>query len=101
MPVQRNRQRQSAIRRCERRERFALYNEEFKCRQHSMQVEATRLEIEALEERRLNRMKARFERWAEEIEEMAEEADNKQKDLLKEAENRKKAAASKKGKKRK
>ncbi|CAE8735131.1 unnamed protein product, partial [Polarella glacialis] len=35
--VQRNRERQSAIRRTERRERFALYNEEFKCRQHYMQ----------------------------------------------------------------
>merc|ERR1719277_986324 len=38
--VRRNRERQSAIRRAERRERFALYNEEFKCRQHCMQVEA-------------------------------------------------------------
>merc|ERR1712187_978502 len=65
--VRRNRERLSAIRRAERRERFALYNEEFKCRQHCMQVEAYRLEIEAHEERRLNRMQARFEQWAEEV----------------------------------
>merc|ERR1719499_906934 len=68
--VQRNAARQSAIRRAERRERFALYNEEFKCRQHYMQVEAMRLEIEAHEERRLNRMKARFEKWAEDLQEV-------------------------------
>merc|ERR1712083_912553 len=71
--VRRNRERQSAIRRAERRERFALYNEEFKCRQHCMQVEAGRLEIEAREERRLNRMQARFEKWAEEVKETQEE----------------------------
>merc|ERR1719382_485407 len=69
--VQRNRERASAIRRAERRERFGLYNEEFKCRQHFMQVEAMRLEIEAHEERRKNRMKARFDKWVEEIEEDA------------------------------
>merc|ERR1712137_835712 len=68
--VRRNRERQSAIRRAERRERFALYNEEFKCRQHYMQVEAMRLEIEALEERRMNRMKARYEKWVDEVGEM-------------------------------
>merc|ERR1712187_862555 len=74
--VQRNRERQSAIRRAERRERFALYNEEFKCRQHYMQVEAMRLEIEAHEERRLNRMKARFDRWVEDVEEAQREEKN-------------------------
>merc|ERR1719231_551014 len=59
--VHRNRERQSELRRAERRERFALYNEEFKCRQHYMQIEATRLELEAREERCLNRMRARHE----------------------------------------
>merc|ERR1712232_506561 len=83
--VQRNRERQSTIRRAERRERFALYNEEFKCRQHSMQVEAMRLEIEALQERRLNRMKARFERWVDEVKEVAEEERLKQDELCDEA----------------
>merc|ERR1711970_1173360 len=71
--VRRNRERYSAIRRAERRERFALYNEEFKCRQHYMQVEAARLEIEAHEERRINRMQARFEKWSEEVRETREE----------------------------
>merc|ERR1719382_1178122 len=99
--VQRNRERASAIRRAERRERFALYNEEFKCRQHYMQVEAMRLEIEAHEERRLNRMKARFEKW---VEEMAEaDADEKAKwdELLTEAADRAEANKSKGKKKRK
>merc|ERR1739848_738302 len=62
--VRRNRDKLSARRRAERHERFALYNEEFKCRQHDMMVEATRLELESREERRLNRMKAKFEERA-------------------------------------
>eukprot|EP00933_Yihiella_yeosuensis_P005639 TRINITY_DN110192_c0_g1_i1.p1 TRINITY_DN110192_c0_g1~~TRINITY_DN110192_c0_g1_i1.p1 ORF type:complete len:392 (-),score=102.73 TRINITY_DN110192_c0_g1_i1:422-1597(-) len=99
--VQRNRERQSAIRRTERRERFALYNEEFKCRQHYMQVEASRLEIEALEERQLNRMKARFERWVEEVQEMKEEERTKEEELLVEAAERAKAREAKGKKKRK
>lgn len=101
--VQRNRQRQSAIRRAERRERFTLYNEEFKCRQYCMQVEASRLEIEAHEERRLNRTKARFERWAEE--KMQRQADEKAKqdELIEDAHARAEAnkAKGKKGKKKK
>jgi len=96
--VQRNRERQSTIRRAERRERSALYNEEFKCRQHSMQVEAMRLEIEALQERRLNRMKARFERWVDEVKETAEEQRLKQVELCEEADLR---AEANKGKKKK
>merc|ERR1711988_235478 len=63
--VRRNREKLSQRRRAERHERFALYNEEFKCRQHDMMVEATRLKLEAREERRLNRMKAKFEEWRE------------------------------------
>jgi len=99
--VKRNRERQSAIRRAERRERFALYNEEFKCRQHYMQVEAMRLEIEAHEERRLNRMKARFEKWAENVveEEVNERAT--QEELMTEALDRAEANKSKGKKKRK
>merc|ERR1712039_356794 len=99
--VQRNRERQSAIRRAERRERFALYNEEFKCRQHYMQVEAMRLEIEALEERRLNRMQARFEKWAEDLQEMGEEEQAKQEELMTEAADRAEANKAKGKKKRK
>jgi len=97
--VQRNRERQSAIRRAERRERFALYNEEFKCRQHCMQIEAMRLEIEAHEERRLNRMKARFKRWVEDTKERQEEQEQKYVELLTEAQDR--AEANKGKKKRK
>merc|ERR1719333_891819 len=99
--VRRNRERQSAIRRAERRERFALYNEEFKCRQHYMQVEAGRLEIEAHEERRLNRMKARFDKWVEEIEETAKEEKNTIEELESDAADRAAANASKGKKKRK
>merc|ERR1712217_539423 len=98
--VQRNRERQSDIRRAERRERFALYNEEFKCRQHYMQVEAMRLEIEALEERRLNRMQARFDRWVEEGQELKEEEAAKMEELMTEAADRAEANKSK-GKKKK
>merc|ERR1712087_518619 len=99
--VQRNRERQSAIRRAERRERFALYNEEFKCRQHYMQVEAMRLEIEAHEERRLNRMKARFEKWVEDIKETEEKERAKFEELMTEAADRAEANKAKGKKKRK
>lgn len=98
--VRRNRDRQSAIRRAERRERFALYNEEFKCRQHYMQVEAGRLEIEAHEERRLNRMQARFEKWADEVKETAEDELTKYDELIDEAADRAEANKNK-GKKKK
>merc|ERR1719499_1659948 len=93
--IQRNRERASAIRRAERRERFALYNEEFKCRQTYMQVEAMRLEIEAHEERRLNRMKARFDKWVEEIDETAREEKNTIEELESDAADRAAANASK------
>merc|ERR1719220_855882 len=83
--VQKNRERQSAIRRAERRERFALYNEEFKCRQHYMQVEAMRLEIEAHEERRMNRMKARFEKWVYDMDEKERLEKEQQEELMNEA----------------
>merc|ERR1719277_408462 len=99
--VQRNRERASAIRRAERRERFALYNEEFKCRQHYMQVEAMRLEIEAHEERRLNRMKARFEKWVEEMAEADTDEKAKWEELLTEAADRAEANKAKGKKKRK
>jgi len=97
--VQQNRDRQSAIRRAERRERFSLYNEEFKCRQYCMQVEATRLEIEAHEERRLNRMKARFEKWVVETKDQEEVLGGKFEELMTEAQDR--AEANKGKKKRK
>eukprot|EP00928_Gymnodinium_smaydae_P006382 TRINITY_DN12254_c0_g1_i1.p1 TRINITY_DN12254_c0_g1~~TRINITY_DN12254_c0_g1_i1.p1 ORF type:complete len:387 (-),score=138.15 TRINITY_DN12254_c0_g1_i1:55-1215(-) len=97
--VRRNRERQSAIRRAERRERFALYNEEFKCRQYCMQVEAMRLEIEAHEERRLNRMKARFEKWVQDVKDRKEEEEQKFEELMTEAQER--AEANKGKKKRK
>jgi len=98
--VRRNRDRQSAIRRAERRERFALYNEEFKCRQHYMQVEAGRLEIEAHEERRLNRMKARFEKWSDEVRDVADDETAEHDRLLDEAKDREEAGSKKKGKKK-
>merc|ERR1711918_132039 len=94
--VRRNRERQSAIRRAERRERFALYNEEFKCRQHYMQVEAKRLEIEAHEERRLNRMKARLEKWQEEIKSREQELEARKEELMLEAVDRASANPGKK-----
>jgi len=94
--VRRNRDRLSAVRRAERRERFALYNEEFKCRQHCMQVEALRLEIEAHEERRLNRVKARFEAWAEEVRQIALDEAAKHEELMSEAMDRAEAHKSKK-----
>merc|ERR1711918_111099 len=101
--VRRNRERQSAIRRAERRERFALYNEEFKCRQHYMQVEAARLEIEAHEERRLNRMQARFEKWAEEVRGTEDDIIRTEEDLMNEATDRAESNKNKgkKGKKKK
>jgi len=98
--VQRNRERASAIRRNERRERFALYNEEFKCRQHYMQVEAMRLEIEAHEERRLNRMRARFDRWVDEVEERARDELTRIQELESDAADREAAAKANKGKKK-
>lgn len=99
--VQRNRERASAIRRAERRERFALYNEEFKCRQYYMQVEAKRLEIEAHEERRLNRMKARFDKWVEDVAEDKRDVENTIEELIAEAEDREANKAKNKGKKKK
>jgi len=99
--IQRNRERASAIRRSERRERFALYNEEFKCRQHYMQVEAMRLEIEAHEERRLNRMKARFDKWVDDIEDRKRLEKEKIEELERDAADRAAANASKGKKKRK
>lgn len=99
--VQRNRERMSAIRRVERRERFALYNEEFKCRQHYMQVEAMRLEIEAHEERRMNRMRARFEKWVYDMDEKEQLEKEQQEELMTEALDRAEANKSKGKKKRK
>uniref|UniRef100_A0A6U6UAR3 Uncharacterized protein n=1 Tax=Zooxanthella nutricula TaxID=1333877 RepID=A0A6U6UAR3_9DINO len=99
--IQRNRERASAIRRAERRERFALYNEEFKCRQHYMQIEALRLEIEAHEERRLNRMRARFDRWVEDIDEAVRDEKNTIEELESDAADRAAANANKGKKKRK
>merc|ERR1712187_9450 len=96
--VQQNRERQSAIRRAERRERYSLYNEEFKCRQYCMQVEATRLEIEAHEERRLNRMKARFEKWVVETKQREDEQAVRFEELMSKAQDR---AEANKGKKKK
>jgi len=71
--VRQNRDALSAKRRAERRERFSLYAEEFRCRQYDMQVDAKRLEVEALEERRLNRMRDRYRDWSE----LTEQADRR------------------------
>jgi len=97
--VKKNRERLSAIRRAERRERFALYNEEFKCRQHCMQVEAMRLEIEAHEERRLNRAKTRFENWDQEKKDREQAIAEKEQELIADAVDRAGAMSGKKKKK--
>jgi len=97
--IKKNREKLSELRRAERRERFTLYNEEFKCRQHDMQVEAARLELEAREERRLNRMKAKFEDWREMCEAEAQKEAEDLETLTVEAQERREAGAKKKGKK--
>merc|ERR1719158_2151619 len=97
--VRRNREALSEVRRRERRERFALYNEEFRCRQYDMQVEATRLELEAMEERRLNRMQARFEEWRTLTEKDAQQEAEEMEALMSEYEDRKESRSKKKGKK--
>merc|ERR1711904_479593 len=97
--IKKNREKLSELRRAERRERFTLYNEEFKCRQHDMQVEAARLELEAREERRLNRMKAKFEEWREMCEAEAQKEVEDLETLTTEAQERKEAGSKKKGKK--
>merc|ERR1719163_1613174 len=57
--VQKNRKALSELRRTERWNRFALFNEEFLSRRYDMEVEAMRLELDAVEERRLERKKER------------------------------------------
>merc|ERR1739847_141397 len=61
--VLKNREALSVLRRNQRRERFSLYAEEFRCRQVDMRVEAMRLELDAMEERRLARLLQRFVEW--------------------------------------
>jgi len=99
--IRKNREGLSVLRRMERRERFALYNEEFQCRQYDMQVEAMRLELEAMSERRLNRMKARFEEWRNLAEKEARAEAEEMENLMSEYEDRKEARSKKKKGKKK
>eukprot|EP00397_Hematodinium_sp_SG-2012_P040096 GEMP01043881.1.p1 GENE.GEMP01043881.1~~GEMP01043881.1.p1 ORF type:complete len:392 (+),score=136.20 GEMP01043881.1:71-1246(+) len=101
--VRKNRDHLSALRRAERRERFALYAEEFRCRQRDMQVEAMRLEVEALEERRLNRMIDRYEEWTKLTEDTNQKLMDAMETKMNEVEERKEAKkgkGKKKGKKK-
>jgi len=99
--IQKNRDKLSSLRRAERRERFALYAEEFQGRQRDMQVEAKRLEVEALEERRLNRMKERYEEWTRLTEEANQQLLETMDAKMAEVEERKEAKkGKKKGKKK-
>merc|ERR1712194_459452 len=62
--VHRNRTLSSESRRRERRERFKLFAAEAETREYGLQLEAERLETEALQERRLERMRVRLQKWA-------------------------------------
>merc|ERR1712072_1432945 len=99
--VQRNRARLSELRRRERRERFRLFNEEFASRRYDMEVEAARLELDAVEERRLERMKQRFVEWRQQCVELAQEDVDKMDALMEEAKDRLEGKKGKKGKKKK
>jgi len=95
--IQRNRSLGSQTRRSERKERFQMFTGEFEAREYIMHVEAVRLETEAIEERRLARMRARLVKWNDlqlEEERHMEEALS---DLMTEFEERK---LSRKGKKK-
>lgn len=96
--VDRNRAALSVLRRNQRRERFTLYAEEFRCRQYDMQVEATRLEQEAMEERRLTRLRERLKTWRKQKAVRAEKEDEIMKALMDEYEDRKAAKGGKKKK---
>jgi len=97
--VRQNREVLSTKRRAERRERFTLHAEEFRCRQYDMQVEAMRLEVEALEERRLNRMRDMYQNWKKDTEDRKLKEAELIELTMQEAEERKAAQKGKKGKK--
>ena len=94
--VQKNRKALSELRRTERWNRFALFNEEFLSRRYDMEVEAMRLELDAVEERRLERTKAKNKEWREAQAERVREELEKMAELMDEYDDR---AATRKGKK--
>jgi Ran GTPase-activating protein (RanGAP) involved in mRNA processing and transport len=97
--VQRNRARLSDLRRRERRERFRLFNEEFLSRRYDMEVEAARLELDAVEERRLERMKQKNVEWRVAQQERVQEEIDKMDELMEEYKDRYESRKGKKGKK--
>ncbi|CAD7968473.1 unnamed protein product [Amoebophrya sp. A120] len=97
--MEKNRERASALRRQERREKFHMYAEEFQSRQFMMQVEAMRLEMEAVQERRLARLRERLVKWNVQSQEEEKQLEDLLEDLMTEYEERKAARKGKKGKK--
>lgn len=95
--VGRNREALSQRRRNERRERFAMFNEEFQCRQYMMQVEARCLQMEAMQELRLERLQERLGKWSQQTERELVEMNEAMDDAMTEAAER---AAAGKGKKK-
>jgi hypothetical protein len=89
----------SELRRRERRERFRLFNEEFLSRRYDMEVEAARLELDAIEERRLERMKQKNVEWRVAQQERVQEEIDKMDELMEEYKDRYESRKGKKGKK--
>jgi len=99
--IQENRKNLSKLRRAERRERFAMFTEQYRCRQYDMQVEAKRIELDALEERRLHRQRERFVAWQREADRAEQKEAEEMARLQQEHEDRVAAGGKKKKGKRK
>ncbi|CEM11884.1 unnamed protein product [Vitrella brassicaformis CCMP3155] len=100
----RNSERQSELRRREKMERHTMYAEDLRRKHYDMALEAMRLEIEAVEERRLHRMKDRLADWQRAAEDDAQKEKDLMDQLMQEADDRKEERAKKgkkKGKKKK
>lgn len=97
--IKRNREATSQFRRQERVERSSMFQEEYETRQYVMQVEALRLETEAIQERRLARYRDRILRWHSHETKLAQRLEESILELMNEYEERKAAKKGKKGKK--
>lgn len=97
--IQRNRDIASKSRKMERFQRFQMFASEFETRQYIMQVEAVRLETEAIQERRLSRMRERLLKWNTQQAAEERELEDTLQDLMSEYEERKLNRKGKKGKK--
>ncbi|CAD7955191.1 unnamed protein product [Amoebophrya sp. A25] len=97
--MSKNRDLASQLRRQERREKFQMYAEEYQSRQFMMQVEAMRLEMEAVQERRLARLRERLVKWNIQSQKETKDLEDLLEDLMVEYEERKAARKGKKGKK--